>query len=215
MGRRGKPKKRADGSRGPVSSQYPKDLRAVIGVDPSYKRTGLSIAVDGELKVVTSINFKHVQTKTGKRLLLQKTLRKAIESCLRHFNADQVTIITEQIRTFTGGGDLRPSVIKAASAMQAYIVDTGMEYGIKTWSVDTRVWKAAILGTSKPSIEFFPGVKNPKKILDVKHVIALGFEDDIKSYGRGNEVVYDDDAADSACIALYGFHKDQNLRIEQ
>jgi hypothetical protein len=83
-------------------------------------------------------------------------------------------------------------------ALTATIVDTAYEYGIKVYSVDTRSWKAQIVGTSK-------GIKGDdpkaKKIPTMRFVKKLGFE-------------VDDDAADSGCIALYGFTKNQKLKEE-
>ena len=85
--------------------------KCIIGLDQSYKRTGISIAVNGKLKKVSSINFQHVKTKTEKRLLLAKTLEKAIKSCLKKYPPEDIAIICERIRTYTAGHDLRPDCI--------------------------------------------------------------------------------------------------------
>lgn len=178
----------------------------IIGIDQSYSRTGISIAVEGKLKIVSSIDFKNVQTKTAKRLLLQERLRQAIKSCMKKFSIVEIAVICERLRTFTAGDEIRPSVIKPGAAMIAYIVDTAMEYDIETWSVDTRAWKSAILGSSKPIFEPIEGVKDPQKFGSVRKVIELGFEESLRRCRKnGVFYCYDDDAADSACIALYGF----------
>jgi hypothetical protein len=205
--------RKAEKSRG--DSKYePKEC--VIGIDQSYTRTGISIAVNGKLKKVTSVDFKGTTTKTAKRLLLQEKLRSAIQACLRNYSPVEVAIICERLRTFTAGDDLRPNVIKPGAAMIAYIVDTGAEFGIDTWSVDTRAWKSAVLGSSKPIFEPIKGVKNPQKFGSVRKVIDLGFEESImKCRGNGAFFAYDDDAADSACIALYGFVSRPALMKEQ
>lgn len=191
-----------------------KKVPCIIGIDQSYTRTGISIAVNGKLKKVTSIKFKNVTTKTMKRLVLQERLNKCLDSCLEKFAPYEIAIICERIRTFTAGNDIRPGVIKQHAAMVAYIVDTAMVRGIETWSVDTRAWKSAILGTSKPIFAPVEGVSNPQKFGSVRKVLDLGFEDSLAIYRRnGTRKTYDDDAADSACIALYGFvHKPYLLR---
>lgn len=181
--------------------------KCVIGIDQSYTRTGISICVEGKLKKVSSVNFKGVTSKSGKRMELQKVLKKAIEACLKKYEKEQIVIIAEYVRTFTATNELRPAVIKAQSAMLAYIVDTAYLYGIEVYSVDTRHWKSRVLGSSQPIFEPIPGVSNPQKFGSVKKVLDLGMEDAIKiiSPKSANGYVYDDDAADSACIALYGF----------
>lgn len=189
--------------------------KCIIGVDQSYSRTGISISVDNKLKKVTSVDFKLVKTKYAKRKLLQEKLRKAIESCLKKYRSEEIAVVHERVRTFTSGADLRPDVIKAHTQLALYICDTATEYGIGTWSVDTRAWKSAVLGTAKPSVEIFPGVNNPQKILAVKKVIELGFKDSIENHKyRQHTVFYDDDAADSACISLYPFTQRPKLKRE-
>ena len=98
--------------------------------------------------------------------------------------------------------------IKSTGALIGSIVDVAHEYGIEVYSADTRAWKSSIVGSSKK-------IKGDKKLATINFVIAKGFEDSIKSINKKNNVVYDDDAADSACIALYGFIKDAKLKLEQ
>lgn len=181
--------------------------KCVIGVDQSYTCTGLAIAVEGQLKVITSDDFKGSRNKSLRRMKVANNIEKAIKSCLKHYPAEEITIIVERIRTFSQGhaGDrnLSISFIKAQASLVSVIVDTAYKYGVKVYSVDTRAWKTAILGTADPLIIAFEGVKNPKKIREVKYICELGFESKIKKKGnRGYR--YDDDAADAACIALYG-----------
>lgn len=179
--------------------------KCIIGLDQSYKRTGISIAVNGKLKKVSSINFQHVKTKTEKRLLLAKTLEKAIKSCLKKYPPENIAIVCERIRTYTKGFDLRPDYLKTTGALIAYIVDTGYKYGITTYSIDTRAWKSAVLGSSKPIFPPVEGVKDPQKFGSVAYVIKLGFEENLRSKSNRNKYYMDDDMADGACIALSPF----------
>lgn len=192
----------------------------VIGLDQSYSRCGISIAVEGKLKKVTSIKYEGLNTKSEKRAELQRVIRKAIESCLKKFSSNQVIIFCERLRLFStaqGQSTIRPNVIKPAAAMIAVIVDVGAEYGIETWSVDTRAWKSEVLGDSRPVFEPIEGVKNPQKFGSVRKVIDLGFRSSlevVRGHGKGSVIALDDDAADSACIALYGFCKQPKLKRE-
>lgn len=184
-----------------------KKVPCVIGFDQSYTRTGISIAVNGRLKKVTSENYKGLTNNSQKRIKIAITTEKVIQSCLKKFEQSEVVIIVERIRTYTGGFDLRPDFLKSQGALIATIVDVAYKYGIKVYSVDTRCWKSAILGSSKPIFEPIEGVKDPQKFGSVRKVISLGFLESIQVRRGGSNAVIslNDDAADSACIALYGF----------
>lgn len=196
--------------------------RIIIGVDQSYTRTGLSLCIDGTLRKVTSINFKGCTVKSQKRRLLAKVLHQIIQS--NQHKASEMLIYCERIRTFSHGGGkpkagqsgepeqggmfLSTSYIKATGALVATIVDTGYEYGIPTFSVDTRSWKSRIVGSSKR-------IKGDPKLATVNFIEALGFN--VSSVNKKGKVIHDDDAADSGCIALYGFlpEDEQSLNKEE
>jgi Holliday junction resolvasome RuvABC endonuclease subunit len=77
------------------------------------------------------------------------------------------------------------NMIKTGVSILTCIIDVAYANGIKVYSVDTRAWKSAVIGTSKPK-------GGDKKLPALEFVKSLGFE-----------VYDDDDAADSACIALF------------
>ncbi|MCX7924171.1 MAG: hypothetical protein N3B21_19505 [Clostridia bacterium] len=181
-----------------------------VGVDQSYTRTGISIAADGTLLKVSSINFRGCTNKSEKRKELAKVLHKIIQA--NQHKASRMVIICERVRTFShhksqkGGQkdeDENPGMfistdyIKATGALVAAIVDVGYEYGIGTYSADTRAWKSKVVGNSKGS------KKDGNKLETIQFVTRKGF--DVSSVNRNGKTVYDDDAADSACIALYAF----------
>ncbi len=185
----------------------------VIGIDQSYARTGISIAINGKLKKVGSIDFKGITEKSGKRKEVKRVVTKAIKKCLNHFEPYQICIVCERIRTMTNSFDIRPDYMKSTGALIATIVDTAWEYNIKTYSIDTRAWKSAVLGNSRPVFPPVEGVKDPQKFGSVAYVIKLGFDNFIKrEKGRGGKSIFsrDDDAADSACIALSPFKAERN-----
>ena len=183
-----------------------KPTSCIIGFDQSYTRTGIAIVSNGKLRKVTSEPFKGITNKSDKRIKISDDVTRLIHKCLERYNADEISIIVERIRTFTAGTDLRPEFIKSQGALIAVIVDIAHSYGIKVWSVDTRCWKSRILGTSKPIFEPIEGVKDPQKFGSVRFVIGLGFKEALEvRRGRNNSIVsLNDDAADAACIALYG-----------
>ena len=150
-----------------------------------------------------------------KRRTVNEKLKKCIEMCIKKYGKDNIGIICERIRTITNGFDIRPNVIKPAAAMISNFVDVAYDYELDVWSVDTRCWKSAILVTSKPIFEPIEGVSNIQKFGSVRRVIELGFYDSLVREGRhGAHYTLDDDAADSACIALYGFVKNKKLMKE-
>lgn len=187
--------------------------KIVIGFDQSYTNTGISIAADGVLKKVGSTNYyKGVgKSKTAKRNYIREITRKILSQNID--KAKKVVIYVERIRTFSTGGQkdsygLKPGYIKMTGALVACIVDVAAEFGVKVYSVDTRSWKAQIVGTAKNKTE-------DKKLETYYFVKDLGFDMSFKN--KLGNTKYDDDACDSACIALYGFlpRSKQKLLLEE
>ena len=185
-----------------------REVPCIIGLDQSYQDTGLAICIKGKVKKVKGITFKGLVGNTQKRWRVQANLRKAIESCLKHYKPEEIAVIVERVRTYTAGDSLRIEVIKSASALVACIIDTAMEYGIKTYSVDTRAWKSRVLGDSRPVFEPVFGVSDPQKFGSVRKAISLGFIEKLKvisdKLGKNNYRL-DDNIADAICISLYPF----------
>lgn len=172
--------------------------KIIIGIDESYTRTGISIAVDNKLKKVSSIDFKGCKNNTEKRRELSRVLSNIIK--LNQNKAKELIIVCERIRTFSKGF-LSTNYIKSTGALIATIIDTAYDFDVPVYSVDTRSWKAQIVGTSK-------GDKNPT----IDFVQNLGFDLYVRTNKKGVEL-YNDDAADSACIALYGFIPKENQKL--
>lgn len=187
---------------------------ACIGVDQSYKRTGISIAADGKLIKVYSVDL----SKVSKREARAK-VKEAIDKVCKYavFNAESCDLILERTRMFSQSFVSVP-YIKSMGALNATIADTAAEHNIDSWSVDTRCWKSEVVGTSKGKPNKY-GV-DEKKWPTVQLVIKLGFEEDVKHevIGRRSKGTftdkddkkyeYDDDACDSACMALYWYKGD-------
>lgn len=190
----------------------------VVGVDQSYQRSGVSVAVDGKLMMVTSISYAGMESKTEKRNLT----RQRIEELCRHIaekfdeSTTQLVLVLERTRQFSDGF-LSVPYIKSMGALNASIIDIASSFGFSCWSVDTRAWKSAVVGTSKPLDNKF-GI-NPKKWPTILWLINRHpeFKQDVMveaskrarkgvlTTKSGKRFLVNDDACDSAAIALSWF----------
>lgn len=195
--------------------------KCIIGIDQSYKRTGMSVASQNALCCISSIELYKLTSNTQKRLEIASRLSYTIEQFSKDYIIDK--IIIERIR-LRSQGFLNIDYIKSIGALNAVIVDTANKYNIPVFSVDTRAWKSKVVGTCKPKENKY-GV-DPHKWPTLLFIKNLGFTSDIlvpagkKKKGvieiKGKKYTFNDDAADSACIALYGFlpENKQNLKEE-
>jgi len=193
-----------------------------IGIDQSYANTGVSITADGELKKVISIYLGNLDTNSEKRARLRNKLSNIVSNMNKQ--ASKVVCVIERIRLMSKGF-LNINYIKSIGALNALITDVMNENGVKTYSVDTRCWKAQIIGTSKPKKNDF-GVPE-EKWPTIEWLISKGFEDSILIcmegtkkkngifYKDGKKYMYNNDAADSAGISLFWFKGDKNKLEEE
>lgn len=190
--------------------------KIVIGIDESYTRTGVTILKDKEPLCMHSVNFDDCQTNVDKRRHLDMYLRQQINR-LKKQNKDDITIIVERIR-LRSQGFLSEAYIKATGALLSIIIAIGQDYNIPVYSVDTRSWKAQIVGDSKPLQN--PHGINPEKYRTIVYLKQKGLlkyiaEEykgkgkkgviNVKIDGKGVPCKINDDIADSYCIAMYGF----------
>ena len=194
----------------------------VIGIDQSYKNTGITIVADAEIKIIKAINLAEYKSNYERRRALRKTLSGLLKSVIP--KAENIVCVIERIR-LQSQGFINIDYIKSIGALNSVIVDIMQEEGIEVYSVDTRCWKAQIIGTSKPEKNKY-GVPE-EKWPTVKWVIAKGFKDSILKEITGkkkkgtfikNDIRYmfDNDAADSCGIAMFWFLGDKNkLKLEK
>lgn len=197
-----------------------KAKRMVIAIDQSYTRSGISVCINGKLKLVTSTNFKGLKSPSEKRKhlgdIIDRLLLKASQK------GYEVVIFVERIRTFSNFGNkgkgnafgqgLKPDYIKKTAALISRIVDVAFEYGVKVYSIDTRSWKSQIVGSSKAKKD--QSGKRDAKGDTVKYIQSLGFNLYVRTDRNGKDL-YDDDAADSACMALYGFLPQSKQKLKE
>lgn len=194
----------------------------VIGIDQSYKNTGITIIADAEIKIIKAINLMEYKSNYERRRALRKVLNGLLKSVIP--KAENIVCVIERIR-LQSQGFINIDYIKSIGALNSVIVDTMQEEGIEVYSVDTRCWKAQVIGTSKPEKNKY-GVPE-EKWPTVKWVIAKGFRDSILkeitgkkkkgTFVRNNtKYMFDNDAADSCGIAMFWFIGDKNkLKLEK
>lgn len=184
----------------------------VIGIDQSYKNTGISIVVDGKLADVKSIRLDKYKSNSEKREVLRNRLDKLLR--ITKQKANKVVCIVERARVHGGQTSfINIDAIKAMGALTAVIVDRCAIYDVAVFSVDTRCWKSQVIGTSRGQSNRF-GVPE-EKWPTVQWCIRQGFRKNIliqidnprKTKGtfihKGIKYQYNDDAADSAGIAMF------------
>lgn len=184
----------------------------VIGIDQSYKNTGISIVTDGKLADVKSIRLEKYKSNSEKREALRNRLDKLLR--ITKQKANKVVCIVERARVHGGQTSfINIDAIKAMGALTAVIVDRCAIYDVAVFSVDTRCWKSQVIGTSKGQSNRF-GVPE-EKWPTVQWCIRQGFRKNIlikidnprKTKGtfmhKGAKYQYNDDAADSAGIAMF------------
>lgn len=195
--------------------------KIVIGIDQSYSNTGISIAADGKLLKVRSLQLDSYKTNSDKRRVLSKTLDSLLSSVAP--KGKEVICIIERIR-LRSQGFLNIDYIKSIGALNSIIVDACHNQCVPVYSVDTRCWKAQVVGTSKPMANKF-GVPE-EKWPTVRWLLKQGWEDSIlipiegrKTKGTfirdGQKYMYNNDASDSAGIAMFGFKGDPEKLQEE
>lgn len=205
-------------------SKYQGNNYIVVGLDQSYQDTGISISMNGKLKTATHCYTDNLKNNTEKRKalkeMLDRTFSKAIAMKAK-YNAKLICCI-ERIR-LQSQGFINISYIKSIGALNALIVDTAMEYGIKVYSADTRAWKSGVVGTSKGKPN--PYGLNEKKFPTIEWCIYKGFDKYIRKYDVGKSkkgiiyedgipFTYNDNICDSICISLYPFQAHAKLNEE-
>lgn len=189
----------------------------VIGIDESYTRTGITVLCDKKLIKMYSIDFSGCKNNYNKRIDLRDVLESILDELLREYKPIEIKCIIERIRTFSGG-HMSSQYLITTGGLIVTILDVFLGYDIKVYSVETRAWKSAIVGTYKPK-ENSHGI-NPNKYPTILYLKQKGLlkyiAEEYKGRGKkgvinvkiGGEKVpckINDDLADSYCIAMYGF----------
>lgn len=190
----------------------------VIGIDQSYTDTGIAVVgyktgLEPFCIDVKAIDLHKIKTRAEKRRTLYSTIEHLIYKC--KFKSPKIVIMCERARLHGGGHSfINIDAIGAMCELTALIVDVAYKYDITVYSVDTRAWKSAVVGSCK-KVENSYGVP-PEKYLTVEHVVKLGLRDKVlyevtgrKTKGtfesNGKRYAYNNDACDAVCIGLSYF----------
>ena len=198
--------------------------KIVIGVDQSYSRTGITVLKEKKIITMKSVEFEHCKNNSEKRTYLTNALKSIVEK----YEIRNPVVIVERIRLHSQGF-ISENYIKATSALVATIVDFFEYYNeIPVYSVDTRAWKSAIVGTSKP-VDNVYGI-DPHKYPTILYMRRMGLLGRIAEpyEGRGKKGIIpikingkkvpckiNDDVADSYCIAMYGFLPEGKQKLKE
>lgn len=199
--------------------------KIVIGIDQSYKDTGISISMNSKLKMAKHVYLEKCKNNSERRGMLQKRLFDIFSSVhlLKEDYDAEVIVIIERIR-LQSQGFINIDYIKSIGALNALIVDTASVFGYPVYSVDTRAWKSSIVGNSKGKSNKY-GI-DPKKWPTILWCVSKGYEKYIINYDvgkrkskgiiekNGKRYTYNDNISDSICISLYGFVNNQLLKEE-
>lgn len=198
--------------------------KLVIGIDQSYKNTGITVNIDnGKKLIVDNIYTEKLKNNSEKRKQIREQLSVIVKELLERYDRSDVTCIIERIR-LRSQGFINIDYIKGIGALNSIIVDIMYQNGITTYSVDTRAWKSAIVGTSKPQENPYgiPPEKYPTILWNVKHgrkKLIVNYDVGKKKNGviekNGKRYMYDDDRSDSIAISFYGFVKKPKLEMEK
>lgn len=121
----------------------------VIGIDESYTRTGITVLEDKKLLKMYSVNFDGCKNNYDKRKDLRSVLESILNELLREYKPIEIKCIIERIRTFSGG-HMSSQYLITTGGLIVTILDVFLAHNIKVYSVDTKAWKNAVIGTSKP-----------------------------------------------------------------
>lgn len=113
----------------------------ILGIDPSYKRSGFAVVEDNKLIYSVSLDLGEIKAKKEKRQLV-KIYIKNIEGKLQ---PDK--IIVERTRLFSRGVISMKTIVALGSLIITIVDATDLD----VYSVDSRSFKAKVVGSAKCS----------------------------------------------------------------
>lgn len=204
--------------------------KIVIGIDQSYKCTGVTVIKDKtDILYMNGIKLEQCEDNNDRRVLLREKINCILKHATKVYNDSEIIIIVERIR-LRSQGFLSEAYIKSIGALIAVIKEPAKQYNIPVYSVDTRSWKSQIVGTSKPLDN--PYGINKEKYPTILYLKSKGLLNRlVEPYsGKGKKGIIpvkidgekvlckiNDDIADSYCICMYGFlpKSKQKLKLEK
>lgn len=211
-----------EGCRGKLHNEALPYRAICIGYDQSYTNTGIAVAGITNKRQIDIIHLESYRGQKNK-FEFRKGLVLRTRMLLREYRckADRAYALCEAVRAHSGGGMSMNNHL-SWGALQGCLADyLYQKHDIILRVVDTRAWKAKVVGTSKPAEHAPPGV-DPKKwptIQYIMHVhdipkeqIAWKLGPRTRKFtwqgpgpdGPQTKYTFDSDKCDAACIAIYG-----------
>lgn len=206
------------------------DKMLIVGVDESYKNTGISVTYGNPFSsydtiFCDSIGISEHKDKNDYRVNVLDYLTKLLQDYSEEMHNGSICnlVVVERIRQFSKGF-ISMDYIKSMGALIAYIVEAADQHSMQTYSVDTRCWKSTVVGSSQKLINSYNVA--PEKFQTVEYVVKHGMKEfifeeiseksGIKELKKKNPhnvfksvtskyIHVDDDRADSICISRFPF----------
>lgn len=180
--------------------------KIVIGIDQSYKCTGIAVYVyNSETKkgrfwrtfAITS----NERTKARKRVAIVANVEDLLRAIRYKYRCRyyDVLICFERPRLFSKG-HISASFLLSIGALNGAIIDTAESWDVPCYSIDTRAWRRAAVGHCKRK-ENDKGVP-PEKYYTVKHFCEAGYKRRLIWQDAGGKRHYEHDIADAMGIAV-------------
>jgi len=192
--------------------------KIVIGIDQSYTRAGVAIAINGKLVNYYSIDYDGCINNIQKRFTLRNFVRERILFLQDNVVYDDLIIIMER------DNSKHRLVIKNSAELTACIVDMAYKYGVDVYSVVATAVKSKVIPKKYGKPDDYKDERKPNKMpaimfCEKEFGIDLSEKDNNfnKKVDKKGRVWYNDDVADSITIAMYGFidEKLQKLQKEE
>jgi hypothetical protein len=116
-----------------------------IGIDQSYANCGVAISKDGIL--ISALSHKPKgKNKAEKRLDFYSKLIEIASEIAEFAGKGGLVVVYERIRMYSKGFVSMPYIV-ATAALCGTIQEIAFELDAECYSVDTRAWKKAVVGT--------------------------------------------------------------------
>lgn len=194
--------------------------KIVIGVDQSYKCTGIAAYVyNSETKRGRFWRTFAVKPVSGLLGRGKYTFRARLRIALLNLIDDIKTghklpffVCFERPRLFSKG-HISAAYLLSIGALNAVIADAASAEFIDCFSVDTRAWRCAAVGHCKRK-ENDKGIP-PEKYYTVKHFCKAGYKHRIIRREADGSKIFEHDIADAMGIAVAAAHLEGTPRLKE
>lgn len=189
--------------------------KIVIGIDQSYKCTGIAVYVyKSETKKGRFWSTFAITPKERSKVRERAVIISHIDGLLRAFrwDFDEVWICFERPRLFSKGY-ISTSYLLSIGALNGAIIDTANGWEVPCYSVDTRAWRCAAIGHCKRK-DNDKGIP-PEKYYTVEHFCKAGYERRFVWQDAEGQKHYEHDIADAMGIAVAAARLEGTPRLKK